>query len=31
MCRNIRTLFNFKPVATDAEILDAPQQFGEQR
>jgi hypothetical protein len=27
MCRNIRTLFNFEPPATDAEIRDASVQF----
>ncbi len=27
MCRNIRTLFNFDPQATDAEIRDASLQF----
>jgi hypothetical protein len=27
MCRNIRTLFNFDPPATDAEIRDASVQF----
>lgn len=27
MCRNIRTLFNFDPPATDAEIRAAAQQF----
>src|SRR5437899_11588452 len=27
MCRNIKTLFNFDPPATDAEILDASLQF----
>jgi hypothetical protein len=27
MCRNIRTLFNFQPPATDAEIRDASLQF----
>ncbi len=27
MCRNIRTLFNFEPPATDAEIRDASMQF----
>ncbi len=27
MCRNIRTLFNFEPPATDAEIQDASLQF----
>jgi|SRR6266571_397545 len=27
MCRNIRTLFNFNPPATDAEIQDASLQF----
>jgi len=27
MCRNIKTLFNFAPPATDAEILDASLQF----
>jgi hypothetical protein len=27
MCRNIRTLFNFEPPATDAEIRDASLQF----
>ena len=27
MCRNIRTLFNFKPPATEAEIRDASLQF----
>ena len=27
MCRNIRTLFNFSPPATDAEIRDAALQF----
>lgn len=27
MCRNIRTLFNFEPPATDAEIHDAALQF----
>ena len=27
MCRNIRTLFNFEPPATDAEIHDASLQF----
>jgi hypothetical protein len=27
MCRNIRTLFNFEPPATDEEIHDAAVQF----
>jgi hypothetical protein len=27
MCRNIRTLFNFEPPATRAEIRDASLQF----
>ncbi len=27
MCRNIRTLFNFEPPATDAEIQAASLQF----
>lgn len=27
MCRNIKTLFNFEPPATDAEIHDAAGQF----
>jgi hypothetical protein len=27
MCRNIRTLFNFDPPATDAEIREASVQF----
>jgi len=27
MCRNIRTLFNFEPPATQAEIHDASLQF----
>jgi len=27
MCRNIKTLFNFSPPATDAEIRDASLQF----
>jgi hypothetical protein len=27
MCRNIRTLFNFQPPATDEEIRDASLQF----
>jgi hypothetical protein len=27
MCRNIRTLFNFEPPATDQEIQDAALQF----
>lgn len=27
MCRNIRTLFNFNPPATDQEIRDASLQF----
>jgi len=27
MCRNIRTLFNFEPPATDAEIRAAAVQF----
>ena len=27
MCRNIKTLFNFEPPATDAEIQDASLQF----
>lgn len=27
MCRNIKTLFNFEPTATDAEIRDASEQF----
>jgi hypothetical protein len=27
MCRNIRTLFNFEPPATDAEIRNASLQF----
>jgi hypothetical protein len=27
MCRNIRTLFNFDPPATDEEILAASAQF----
>jgi hypothetical protein len=28
MCRNIRTLFNFEPPATELEIRDAALQFG---
>jgi hypothetical protein len=27
MCRNIRTLFNFEPPATEVEIRDAALQF----
>jgi hypothetical protein len=27
MCRNIKTLFNFEPPATEQEILDASLQF----
>ena len=27
MCRNIRTLFNFDPPATDQEVRDASLQF----
>lgn len=27
MCRNIKTLFNFEPPATDKEILAACEQF----
>jgi hypothetical protein len=27
MCRNIRTLYNFEPPATDQEIRDASLQF----
>ncbi len=27
MCRNIKTLFNFEPPATDEEIRDASLQF----
>jgi hypothetical protein len=27
MCRNIRTLYNFEPPATEAEIRDASLQF----
>ena len=27
MCRNIKTLFNFEPPATELEILDASRQF----
>ena len=27
MCRNIRTLFNFEPPATDAEVRAASLQF----
>ncbi len=27
MCRNIRTLFNFEPPATDQEVHDATLQF----
>ena len=27
MCRNIRTLFNFEPPATEQEIRDASLQF----
>lgn len=27
MCRNIKTLFNFEPPATDAEIREASLQF----
>lgn len=27
MCRNIKPLFNFDPLATDAEIRDAALQF----
>ncbi len=27
MCRNIKTLFNFEPPATDLEIRDASLQF----
>ena len=27
MCRNIKTLFNFEPVASDEEVRDASLQF----
>jgi hypothetical protein len=27
MCRNIKTLYNFEPPATDAEIRDAARQY----
>lgn len=27
MCRNIRTLFNFEPAATEEEIFDAARQY----
>jgi hypothetical protein len=27
MCRNIRTLYNFSPATTDAEVRDAALQF----
>jgi hypothetical protein len=27
MCRNIKTLFNFEPPASDAEVRDASLQF----
>lgn len=27
MCRNIRTLYNFEPPATDAEVRSAAEQF----
>jgi len=27
MCRNIKTLFNFEPPATEAEVRDASLQF----
>jgi len=27
MCRNIRTLFNFEPTATDEELRDAALQY----
>ena len=27
MCRNIHTLFNFEPVATDEEVRDASLQY----
>lgn len=27
MCRNIKTLFNFEPVATDEEVRDAALQY----
>lgn len=27
MCRNIKTLFNFEPPATEAEVRDAALQF----
>lgn len=27
MCRNIKTLFNFEPPATDAEVREACLQF----
>ena len=27
MCRNIKTLFNFDPIATDAEVQEAALQF----
>jgi hypothetical protein len=27
MCRNIRTLYNFEPATTDAEIRDAALQY----
>jgi len=27
MCRNIRTLYNFEPVATDEEVRAAAQQY----
>ena len=30
MCRNIRTLFNFEPPATELEIRDASLQFVRQ-
>ena len=28
MCRNIKTLFNFEPPATELEVRDASLQFG---
>ena len=27
MCRNIHTLFNYEPAATDEEVRDAAQQY----
>jgi len=27
MCRNVKTLFNFEPPATELEICDASLQF----